>query len=144
MSRREYVQPSGVAPPPDAYTHVIRAGDAVYIAGQTALDVSGVVVGIGDPVAQAEMCWQNIQRCLASVGASVSDVVKVVAFLKDIRHMEAEMSVRMRLFEPGRYPAYTMVQVANLAWDSLLMEIDVTAVLPDRTPSSSEGDGSRS
>lgn len=128
-SNAQYLTPLDVAPPPDPYTNVIRVGNVVYVAGQVAIDEQTRVVGIGDPVAQAEQCWRNIERCLVAAGAQVTDVVKVVAFLKDIRHMDAEMTVRRRFFEEGRYPVYTMVQVANLAWDSLLMEIDVTAVV---------------
>jgi len=56
--------------------------------------------------------------------------VKVVCFLKDIRHVPYEIAVRRRLFPEGRWPAYTMVQVANLGQEDLLYEIDVTAVLP--------------
>jgi enamine deaminase RidA (YjgF/YER057c/UK114 family) len=127
----QYLEPPDVAPPPDPYTNVIRVGRMVLVAGQVAIDEQAQVVGRGDPLAQAEQTWRNIERCLASAGAKVSDVVKVVAFLKDIRHMEAEMTVRKRYFEEGKYPVYTMVQVANLAWESLLMEIDVTAMVEE-------------
>jgi enamine deaminase RidA (YjgF/YER057c/UK114 family) len=120
-----------VAPPPDPYTNVIRVGNMIFIAGQVAIDENTKVIGIGDPVKQAEQVWRNIERCLAAAGAKVSDVVKVVAFLKDIRHMEAEMTVRKRYFEEGKFPVYTMVQVANLAWESLLMEVDVTAMVEE-------------
>lgn len=127
----QYLKPSDVAPPPDPYTNVIRVGRMVFVAGQVAIDEQAHVVGRGDPLAQAEQTWRNIERCLTAAGASVSDVVKVVAFLKDIRHMEAEMTVRQRYFKEGKYPVYTMVQVANLAWESLLMEIDVTAMVEE-------------
>ena len=59
----------------------------------------------------------------------MADVVKITVFLKDIRHAPAEIGVREKLFEPGRYPICTMVQVANLGLDDLLMEIDATAHL---------------
>jgi len=128
-SNAQYIVAPDVAPPPDPYTNVIRVGTTIYVAGQVAIDEQAQVVGRGDPLRQAEQTWLNIERCLAAAGAKVTDVVKVVAFLKDIRHMEAEMEVRKRYFQEGRYPVYTMVQVANLAWESLLMEIDVTAVV---------------
>lgn len=130
MSDKEYLQPAGVAPPPEPYSHVIRAGKAVYIAGQVAFDENNNVVGRGDPRRQAEQCWKNIEACVRSAGGTLADVVKVVCFLKDIRHVPYEIDVRQRLFRDGRWPAYTMVQVANLGQEDLLYEIDVTAVLP--------------
>ncbi len=131
-AERRYVQPEGVAPPPEPYSHVIVVGSTVYVAGQVAFDEAGNTVGRGDPLAQAEQCWKNIERCLSAAGGTLADVVKVVCYLADIRHAPYEIEVRRRLFPEGRWPAYTMVQAANLGRDDLLLEIDVTAVLPER------------
>jgi enamine deaminase RidA (YjgF/YER057c/UK114 family) len=130
VSDREYLTPSGVAAPPEPYSHVIRAGKTVYIAGQVAFDAEGRTVGPGDPKRQAEQCWKNIEACVRAAGGTLGDVVKVVCYLADIRHAEYEIEVRRGLFQDGRWPVYTMVQAANLGRDDLLMEIDVTAELP--------------
>jgi enamine deaminase RidA (YjgF/YER057c/UK114 family) len=130
MSEIVHIEPAGVAPPPEPYAHVIRAGKMVFVAGQVAFDARGELVGPGDPGRQAEQCWKNIQACLRAAGADLSDVVKVVCFLADIRHVPHEIQVRRRLFLEGRWPTYTMVQVANLGREDLLFEIDVIAVLP--------------
>jgi enamine deaminase RidA (YjgF/YER057c/UK114 family) len=130
MSDREHLSPEGVASPPEPYTHVIRAGKLVFVAGQVAFDEAGELVGPGDPGRQAAQCWKNIEACLRAAGADLRDVVKVVCFVADIRHVPHEIEVRRRLFAGGRLPTYTMVQVANLGREDLLFEIDVTAVLP--------------
>jgi enamine deaminase RidA (YjgF/YER057c/UK114 family) len=130
MSDREYLQPARVAPPPEPYSHVIRAGKTVFVAGQVAFDENGDLVGPGDPRRQAEQCWNNIEACLRAAGGGLGHVVKVVCFVADIRHVPHEIEVRRRLFSEGRWPVYTMVQVANLGREDLLFEIDVTAVLP--------------
>jgi len=126
---RRHVAPDGVAAPPEPYSHVIRAGDTIYVAGQVAFDSAGDLVGPGDPEAQAEQCWKNIELCLRAAGASLDDIVKVVCFCADIRHVPHEIAVRRRVFPEGRWPVYTMVQVANLGREDLLFEIDVTAVV---------------
>jgi enamine deaminase RidA (YjgF/YER057c/UK114 family) len=126
----EYLEPAGLGPPTDPFTHVIVCGDTVYVAGQIALDEDNEIVGIGDPAAQAEQCWHNIERAVASAGAAVTDIVKMTIFLKDIRHASAETAVRTRLFPPDRLPVCTQVQVANLGFPELLMEIDVVAYRP--------------
>jgi reactive intermediate/imine deaminase len=129
MTERTYLAPEGIGPPLDPYTHAIKCGETVYIAGQVALDERNELVGVGDPRRQAEQCWDNIRGVVEAAGGTLADIVKMTIFLKDIRHAPHEMEVRSKLFEPGRYPVCTQVQVANLALHELLMEIDVTAVL---------------
>jgi enamine deaminase RidA (YjgF/YER057c/UK114 family) len=126
---RTYLEPPGIAPPPEPYSHAIRCGDTLYVAGQVAFDENNDTVGIGDPRRQAEQVWHNIRLAVESAGGTLADVVKITVFLKDVRHAPAEISVREQLFEPGRYPICTLVQVANLGLPDLLMEVDAVAVL---------------
>jgi enamine deaminase RidA (YjgF/YER057c/UK114 family) len=139
MSEPIHLTPAGVAPAPEPYSHVIRAGETIFVAGQVAFDEAGDLVGPGDPLAQAEQCWKNIAACLREAGTDLAHVVKVVCFLADIRHAPHEIEVRRRLFADGRWPTYTMVQVANLGREDLLFEIDVTAVLPGEGGRASAG-----
>ncbi len=126
---RTYLEPAGIAPPPEPYSHAIRCGDTLYIAGQVAFDEAGETVGIGDPRRQAEQVWHNIRLAVEAAGGTLADVVKITIFLKDVRHAPAEISVREQLFDAGRYPICTLVQVANLGLPDLLMEVDAVAVL---------------
>ncbi len=126
---RTYLEPDGLAAPPEPYSHAIRCGDMLYIAGQVAFDEHNQIVGIGDPRRQAEQVWHNIGLAVEASGGTLADVVKITIFLKDVRHAAAEISVRERLFEPGRFPVCTLVQVANLGLPELLMEVDAIAVL---------------
>ena len=126
---RTYLEPAGLAAPPEPYSHAIRCGDTLYIAGQVAFDEQNQVVGVGDPRRQAEQVWRNIGLAVEAAGGTLADVVKITIFLKDVRHAAAEISVRERLFEPGRFPVCTLVQVANLGLPDLLMEVDAVAVL---------------
>jgi enamine deaminase RidA (YjgF/YER057c/UK114 family) len=127
--KREYLVSAGVGEPPEPYCQVVKAGSLVFIAGQVALDENWQVVGVGDALAQAEQVWRNLERAAVAAGGSVSDIVKITVFLADIRHAAAEMEVRARYFEPGRWPICTQVQAANLGLPELLMEVDAIAVL---------------
>jgi enamine deaminase RidA (YjgF/YER057c/UK114 family) len=127
--QRTYFEPSGLAPPPEPYAHAIRCGDILYIAGQVAFDEQNQIVGLGDARRQAEQVWRNIGLAVEAAGGTVADVVKITVFLKDVRHAPAEIAVRERLFEHGRFPVCTQVQVANLGLPELLMEVDAVAVL---------------
>ena len=125
----ERLTSAGLAPPPEPYVHAVRAGELVFIAGQVALDEDNRVVGPGDPSAQIEQCWRNISRALTAAGGTLRDVVKIVCYFKDIRHFPLELEVRQRLLGDGPYPVATVLQVANLGLDALLVEIDATAVV---------------
>ena len=126
---RKYLVSAGVGEPPEPYCQVVRAGSLVFTAGQVALDENWQVVGLGDPRAQAEQVWKNLERAVTAAGGTVGDIVKITVFLADIRHAGAEMEVRSRYFEPGRWPICTQVQAANLGLPELLMEVDAIAVL---------------
>ena len=127
--QRTYLNPDGLAAPPEPYSHAIRCGDTLYIAGQVAFDEQNRVVGIGDPRRQAEQVWRNIRLAVEASGGTLADIIKITVFLQDIRHAGAEISVREGLFTPGRFPICTLVQVANLGLPDLLMEVDAVAVL---------------
>jgi enamine deaminase RidA (YjgF/YER057c/UK114 family) len=124
-----YLEPAGLAPPPEPYAHAIRCGDTLYIAGQVAFDEENRIVGIGDAGLQAEQVWRNISLAVEAAGGTVADVIKITVFLKDIGDAPAEIAARRRHFEPGKFPICTMVQVANLGMPDLLMEVDAVAVL---------------
>ena len=126
---RTYLEPDGIAAPPEPYSHAVRCGDTVYLAGQVAFDEHNNVVGAGDARKQAERVWHNIRLAVEAAGGELADVIKITIFLKDIRHASDEIAVRQQLFRPGRFPICTQVQVANLGLPDLMMEVDAIAVL---------------
>jgi enamine deaminase RidA (YjgF/YER057c/UK114 family) len=126
---RTYLEPDGIAAPPEPYSHAVRCGDTVYIAGQVAFDEQNNIVGVGDARKQAERVWHNIRLAVEAAGGELADVIKVTIFLKDIRHAPDEIAVRQNLFKPGHFPICTQVQVANLGLPDLVMEVDAVAVL---------------
>lgn len=126
---RSHLNPSGVGPPLDPYSHAVLVDRTLYVAGQVALDSENRMVGVGDPLRQAEQVWENIKRVVEGAGGSVRDVIKITVFLKDIRFGDAEIEVRRRHFEEGRFPICTQVQVANLATPEILMEVDAIAII---------------
>ena len=72
----EAVEVNALSPPPEPYSHAIRAGNVLYLAGQVAFDRNGEIVG--DTVEeQARQVRQNIRDILEAAGSSIADVVKV-------------------------------------------------------------------
>lgn len=112
----------------------IRAGNTIYLSGQIALDADGQVVGIGDVIAQARQCFENIKAILAREGATMRDIVKMTTYyacpLTDEVTREY-WKVRAEFFGDYR-PASTGVSISALIFPTVLVEIEVIAVVaPD-------------
>jgi enamine deaminase RidA (YjgF/YER057c/UK114 family) len=125
--------------PPTGYTHVVEvtAGRPVYIAGQVALDRSGVVVGPGDIRAQARQVFDNLQTALHAVGASFEQVVKLNYYLVDATQLPVVREVRDEYVNTQQPPASTAVEVQRLVRDDLLIEVEAVAVIASFQPMTS-------
>ena len=128
----ERIQPGGVAPT-NRYSHVVRAGDTVYIAGQTARDADGNIVGEGDAGAQTDQIMKNIAACLASVGASWEQVVRTRVYQTDPAQMGAVREARDQHLPKDHLPASTSLFVAGLVDPAFLIEIDAVSYLGEPT-----------
>jgi len=113
---------------PTNYTPVVRAGNTVYIAGQTATDSSGNVVGLGDCEAQAQRVYQNLRTALASVGATFDNLVKTTTYLTKAEDIETYRHVLTQNISKN-LPASTLLVISRLARPELLIEIEAVAVL---------------
>ena len=130
--REEFMVP-GMSEPVSHFTHVVRAGRIVFVSGCVATDAQGRVVGGNDVVAQARQTHENIKRCLTAAGATFADICKVTVFLRNINDREKVNTVRKEYFGAHR-PASTLVEISRLVREEYLVEIEATAVLPERTP----------
>jgi 2-iminobutanoate/2-iminopropanoate deaminase len=121
----------GMSEPVSHFTHVVRAGRIVFVSGCVATDAQGRVVGGSDIVAQARQVHENIKRCLGAAGATFADICKVTVFLRNINDREKVNTVRKEYFGAHR-PASTLVEISRLVRDDYLIEIEATAVVPER------------
>lgn len=122
-------------PSPSPYAPVIgfsaavRAGDLVLVAGTTALDAAGVVVGGDDPAAQTREALRKVGRALEAAGTDLAHVVSTRLHLTDVRHWEAVGRVHGEVFAAAR-PAATMV-VSGLLDPRMLVEVEAVAYVGD-------------
>ena len=109
---------------------VVRAGNHVFMRGQTGFDLDGKFHGVGDPAAQAETAMACVKTLLTEAGATMEHICKITIYLTDPRHREPVYNVIGRWLR-GVYPVSTGLVVQALARPEMLMEIDVDAVVPD-------------
>ncbi len=109
----------------------VVANGIVFLRGQIGQDLdSRESVGIGDVEAQTEKAMANIAMLLEESGSELAHICKIVVYLVDPRYREAVYRVIGRWLK-GVFPVSTGVVVSALARPEWLVEVDVTAVIPE-------------
>ena len=128
----EFVNPPELGRPSGFSHAAVGAGKVVFLAGQTALDATGRVVGDG-VVEQFERALANLLVALRAAGGTPSDLASLTIYIVDMDDYRANSraigAVWKRLMGDG-YPAMAGIGVARL-WDrEALVEVQGYAVLP--------------
>jgi len=110
------------------FCKAVRAGDRVYLRGQTGTSLDGEFVGPGDPGAQADQAMKNILTLLEEAGATREDICKISIYILHRGHREAVYLAVGRHLK-GVHPCGTGLIVDGLANPQFLVEIDVDAVI---------------
>jgi inorganic pyrophosphatase len=113
---------------PYGYSRGVRVDDLLFISGTTATMPEGVLMGVGDVVAQTRQALQNLKAALEKSGATLEHVVRTRVYITDRAHAEAVMQVHGEVFGQIR-PATSLVIVAGLLMAEMLVEIEADAVI---------------
>jgi enamine deaminase RidA (YjgF/YER057c/UK114 family) len=110
------------------YSRAVRVGLNVHVAGTTATDAAGNVVGGTDLYAQTVQTLRNVEAALLQAGARPTDVVRTRIFVTDMTRWEEVARAHGEFFRDIR-PASTMVGVTRLVLPEMLVEIEADAVI---------------
>lgn len=112
------------------YSRLIKAGSTIEVAGTTATNEQGAIIGKNNPYQQTKYILQKIETYLEKAGASMEDVVRTRMFVTDIGQWEEIGKAHAAFFKEIK-PVATMVEVSKLINPDLLIEIEVTAILSE-------------
>ncbi len=110
------------------YSHVAKAGNTLYIAGQVAKDVQGNLVGKGDFDAQVRQVYTNLKNILLETGGDLKHIVKMTTYLTHYGHAESHKNIKKEFF--GQImPPNTLLIIESLASPDYMIEVEAIAVL---------------
>ncbi|WP_327326618.1 RidA family protein [Streptomyces sp. NBC_01210] len=120
--------------PPTGFSHAVTATGSrlVFLAGQTALDTDGKIVGETLPE-QFETALANLLTALAASGGAPQDLARVTVYATDVadyRVHAVELGRIWRRLAGRDYPAMAVIGIVRLWDDEALVELDGMAVLP--------------
>ena len=126
MSEVQFLQPEGLSPNGNRYTHVVKVGPWVFIAGQTASDENGNVIGINDPQAQVGQVMKNLKTAVESVGGTFEDIVKTTVYVVGGENLDIIRKERAN-YRAANPPTSTLLVISGLARPEFLLEIEAVA-----------------
>ena len=110
---------------------VVARGRMVFLRGQVSQDLdSRENLHEGDAAKQTEKAMRNIALLLEEAGTTMEAVCRIVVYLTDIRYREAVYQ-EMGKWLKGVHPCSTGIVVSALARPEWVVEIEVTAAIPD-------------
>ncbi|WP_327185554.1 RidA family protein [Streptomyces sp. NBC_01334] len=128
----ERVNPPELSPPFGFSHAVVAAGERiVFLAGQTALDADGKIVGESLPE-QFTRALTNLLAALTAAGGTASDLARVTVYVTDVaayRESASELGAIWRGLAGRDYPAMAVVGIVRLWDEQALVELDGFAVL---------------
>src|SRR5689334_2226824 len=113
----------------------LRTGNIIHIGATAGTDARRELAGYGpgriDVAAQAVRMFENMQTALALLGGRTEDVVKLKAYVDDVRDFSA-CEAAARAFLPGSSAARMVVGSKGFPLPQAVVEADLIAVLGQR------------
>jgi 2-iminobutanoate/2-iminopropanoate deaminase len=119
----------------EAVTVTLPGAKMIFLAGVGAEDegaTRGVIRHLGDFMGQCRYAYDKIKRALEKNGATLADTVKIVTYVTDIRFQMDAGRCRGEAFAGLPLPVHTFLNINQLAWPGMLVEVDVTALVANK------------
>ena len=130
--RRRHFSSSGLYEARFGYSRALRTGDRVLVSGCTSM-VDGQVRHPGDAAAQMRVALDTAIEAVTFLGGSAGDVVRTRMYVVNRSDCDAVGVVHGERFAAVR-PAATLVLVAGLIDETMLVEVELEARIGTADP----------
>jgi 2-iminobutanoate/2-iminopropanoate deaminase len=131
LYEKEVMKIPGVAKPASPFNHVVKAGNFLFLSSQLSVDLHTHTLLKGTTAEQTRQALKNIKFLLESCGAEMTDIVKVVVYMRDAQQFHEMNRVYGEYFQEGEEPARVAIQ-AQSPLAGIDIEIEAIAVVPER------------
>ena len=128
MAMQRVTSPKVKEAPPQTWSNCRVCGNQVFIAGMTAGDGQGGILGDGSTYSQAKEIFTKIRHLMEAAGGKMNDIIRVDIYVTDIKQREEVWKARREFFA-GDFPTSTLVEVRALATPQLLVEVNAIGFL---------------
>ena len=108
---------------------LVKAGNRLFMHGQTGLDFTHRLVAPEDAAAQADQAMQNVKQLLEEAGSSLEHICKVTTYITD-RAYRVPVYNTVGRYLKGIPTVATGLIVKGLARPEMKVELDIEAVIP--------------
>ena len=131
MTSKIYKNTNSIHSPFSNYTHCVEVTSPtkiLFCSGQVPATKDGRLLDSSSFEAQGELVVENLTKVLSNSGAKLSDVVKLVTYLRRAQDVPLVRELLARHF-PENPPANSVCVVQCLTHEDILIEIEAIAVL---------------
>ena len=129
MSSKKHIHAAHAPDVIGPYSHAVRAGNLLFLAGQIALNPTTMDLVDGTFRDEVKQVFKNVEAVLTAADCSLRDVVKLTVYLTDLSNFEQVNAIMSEKFS-SPFPARAAVGVAALPRGASI-ELDVIATIPE-------------
>ena len=112
------------------YSRAVKIGRVVEVSGTSAIDRDKIIAP-NDPYQQTKFIIRKIERAINEAGGSLEDVIRTRIYVTNINDWSAIGKAHGEFFRNIK-PATTMVEVKSLIDPNFVVELEATAILPEK------------
>ena len=112
------------------YSRAVKIGRVVEVSGTSAIDRDKIIAA-NDPYQQTKFIIRKIERAINEAGGSLEDVIRTRIYVTNINDWSAIGKAHGEFFRNIK-PATTMIEVKSLIDPNFVVELEATAILPEK------------
>jgi 2-iminobutanoate/2-iminopropanoate deaminase len=116
----------GITKPDLPFNHVVRADRFLFLTSQLSVDLKTGIIQSGNIIEQTRRSLDNIKFLLASCGATMEDIVKVVIYMRNLKDFDKVNEIYSQYFTKGNEPARVTMQAISPI-ENIDIEIEIVA-----------------